>query len=104
MFASHLVAQPRPVEFQHRLEMPGHHFGKRRVLPVAEQECAPHVEARAVLQTTPEVGPVTIDAALRYRKFDSTYLRYIQGDAFSVNDLPVTAMATDRSSSPRSRR
>ncbi|MGD8631467.1 MAG: multiheme c-type cytochrome, partial [Gammaproteobacteria bacterium] len=41
-------------------------------------------------------GPVELTATLQYRKFDSTYLRYIQGDAFSVNDLPVTAMATDR--------
>jgi len=41
-------------------------------------------------------GPVEIAATLQYRKFDSTYLRYIQGDAFTVNDLPVTAMATDR--------
>jgi tetratricopeptide (TPR) repeat protein len=39
---------------------------------------------------------VEITATLQYRKFDSTYLRYIQGDAFTVNDLPVTAMATDR--------
>jgi len=41
-------------------------------------------------------GPVELTATLQYRKFDSTYLQYIQGDAFSVNDLPVTAMATDR--------
>jgi len=41
-------------------------------------------------------GPVELNASLRYRKFDTTYLRYIQGDAFGVNDLPVTTMATDR--------
>jgi tetratricopeptide (TPR) repeat protein len=41
-------------------------------------------------------GPVELHATLQYRKFDTTYLRYIQGDAFTVNDLPVTAMATDR--------
>ncbi len=41
-------------------------------------------------------GPVELSATLQYRKFDSTYLRHIQGDAFSVNDLPVTAMAMDR--------
>jgi tetratricopeptide (TPR) repeat protein len=39
---------------------------------------------------------VELSATLQYRKFDTTYLRYIQGDAFSGNDLPVTAMATDR--------
>jgi tetratricopeptide (TPR) repeat protein len=41
-------------------------------------------------------GPVELSATLQYRKFDTTYLRYIQGDTFSVNDLPVTAMAADR--------
>jgi tetratricopeptide (TPR) repeat protein len=41
-------------------------------------------------------GPVTIEASLRYRKFDTEYLRHIQGDRFSVNDLPVTTMASDR--------
>jgi len=48
--------------------------------------------------TVPEdvQGPVELSAILQYRKFDTTYLRYVQGDAFSGNDLPVTAMATDR--------
>jgi tetratricopeptide (TPR) repeat protein len=41
-------------------------------------------------------GPVELSASLRYRKFDTTYLRYIQGDAFNRNDLPVTTMATDQ--------
>jgi tetratricopeptide (TPR) repeat protein len=41
-------------------------------------------------------GPVALTATLQYRKFDTTYLRYIQGDTFRVNDLPVTAMATDQ--------
>jgi tetratricopeptide (TPR) repeat protein len=40
-------------------------------------------------------GPVRIEASLNYRKFDTTYLRYMQGDAFLRNDLPVTTMATD---------
>jgi len=40
-------------------------------------------------------GPVRIEASLNYRKFDTTYLRYVQGDAFTRNDLPVTTMATD---------
>jgi tetratricopeptide (TPR) repeat protein len=40
-------------------------------------------------------GPVRIEASLNYRKFDTTYLRYVQGDAFTRNDLPVTIMATD---------
>jgi tetratricopeptide (TPR) repeat protein len=40
-------------------------------------------------------GPVRIEASLNYRKFDTTYLRHVQGDAFTRNDLPVTTMATD---------
>ncbi|MDX1697165.1 MAG: hypothetical protein R3308_02715, partial [Thiohalobacterales bacterium] len=41
-------------------------------------------------------GPVALEASLKYRKFDSTYLRHIQGDEFTCNDLPVTVMASDR--------
>ena len=41
-------------------------------------------------------GPVTIEAALRYRKFDATYLRYVQGERFRGNDLPVVTLAADR--------
>jgi len=41
-------------------------------------------------------GPVTIEASLNYRKFDTPYMKYILGDDFSVNDLPITTMATDR--------
>jgi len=41
-------------------------------------------------------GPVAITAQLKYRKFDSTYLRYIQGEEFRGNPLPVTVMASDR--------
>ena len=40
-------------------------------------------------------GEVTLDARLNYRKFDTTYLRHIQGDAFDCNTLPVTVMARD---------
>lgn len=41
-------------------------------------------------------GPIAIEAALRYRKFDTTYLRHVQGDAFRGNDLPVVTLASDR--------
>jgi tetratricopeptide (TPR) repeat protein len=41
-------------------------------------------------------GPVAIEAHLNYRKFDATYLRHIQGERFTANDLPVTVMASDR--------
>jgi hypothetical protein len=40
-------------------------------------------------------GPVTVEASVRYRKFDTTYLRYVQGDD-AVNELPVMTLATDR--------
>jgi tetratricopeptide (TPR) repeat protein len=41
-------------------------------------------------------GPVTIEAQLNYRKFDATYLRYVQGEQFRGNRLPITVMASDR--------
>ena len=41
-------------------------------------------------------GPVSIEVKLQYRKFDSEYLRYIQGDDYRGNDLPITTMASDR--------
>ena len=41
-------------------------------------------------------GPVAIEAQLNYRKFDATYLRYLQGEQFRGNRLPITVMASDR--------
>jgi tetratricopeptide (TPR) repeat protein len=41
-------------------------------------------------------GPVTIRASLNYRKFDTNYLRLIEGPDFIRNDLPVTTIAEDR--------
>lgn len=40
-------------------------------------------------------GPITVDAAVRYRKFDTKYMRYVYGADFS-NNLPVMTLATDR--------
>jgi tetratricopeptide (TPR) repeat protein len=45
-------------------------------------------------------GSITLEARLNYRKFDSTYLRYILGDDYVCNDLPVTVLASDRISLP----
>ncbi len=45
-------------------------------------------------------GPIEIEARLNYRKFDTTYLRHLQGEAFTYNDLPITTMATDRITLP----
>ena len=39
--------------------------------------------------------PVTIDVALRFRKFDTKFLRYFQGEEFDGNDLPIMTLATD---------
>ena len=41
-------------------------------------------------------GPITIDAALCYRKFDSRFLRFVEGEDFAANRLPVATLATDR--------
>jgi tetratricopeptide (TPR) repeat protein len=43
--------------------------------------------------------PVTIEAALRFRKFDTTYMRYVQGPDY-VNDLPIMTLASDRVTLP----
>jgi tetratricopeptide (TPR) repeat protein len=40
-------------------------------------------------------GEITVDVALRYRKFDTRYLRYVYGEDY-VNDLPMLTLATDR--------
>jgi tetratricopeptide (TPR) repeat protein len=41
-------------------------------------------------------GSVQIEASLNYRKFDTDYLRHMQGSDFRGNDLPITVMASDR--------
>ncbi len=50
----------------------------------------------------PEVvtEPITVEAKLQYRKFDTTYLKYIEGDAFIANHLPIVTLATDRVTFP----
>ncbi|MEM7359803.1 MAG: tetratricopeptide repeat protein [Pseudomonadota bacterium] len=40
-------------------------------------------------------GNIDVAVALNYRKFDTQYLQYIQGEDFAGNDLPVTEMARD---------
>jgi len=39
-------------------------------------------------------APLRLETEVRYRKFDTTYLRYVFGDA-RVNDLPVLVLARD---------
>jgi hypothetical protein len=41
-------------------------------------------------------GPLTIEAAVRYRKFDTRFLRHVEGPAFERNGLPVSTLASDR--------
>jgi tetratricopeptide (TPR) repeat protein len=45
-------------------------------------------------------GPISVEARLKYRKFDTTYVRHFQGDNFTTNDLPITTLATDKVSLP----
>jgi tetratricopeptide (TPR) repeat protein len=47
------------------------------------------------LEVPPEAtGSIRVDVALRYRKFDTTLMRHIEGDDY-VNDLPIMTLATD---------
>jgi tetratricopeptide (TPR) repeat protein len=50
------------------------------------------------LLTVPEdaTGTLVVEVALRYRKFDTTYMRLVKGESFAGNDLPVLTLATDR--------
>ena len=41
-------------------------------------------------------APLELVARLRYRKFDTTYMRHFQGDDFRANDLPIVTIAEDR--------
>ncbi|MDZ4831672.1 MAG: multiheme c-type cytochrome [Phycisphaerae bacterium] len=48
-----------------------------------------------VLRVPPDAkGPITFDVALRYRKFDTIYMRYVFGPE-RINDLPILTLATD---------
>lgn len=44
--------------------------------------------------------PVEVSVSLRYRKFDTTYQRSFQGDAFTRNDLPIVTIASDEITFP----
>jgi hypothetical protein len=54
-----------------------------------------------LLRVPPEVtGPITVEATLRFRKFDTTYMKFFQGDRFDGNDLPIVTLASDRITFP----
>ncbi len=42
------------------------------------------------------VAPLTIEAKLQYRKFDTLFLRKVQKGDFRGNNLPITTLAADR--------
>jgi tetratricopeptide (TPR) repeat protein len=44
-------------------------------------------------------GTITVEVGLNYRKFDTTYLKYVYGPDY-VNDLPVMDLARDRVTFP----
>ena len=47
------------------------------------------------------IGPILVDVKLQYRKFDTTYMRFFEGeDVFDGNDLPIITLAEDRVSLP----
>ena len=41
-------------------------------------------------------GPITIQASLRYRKFDTTYYELFSGDPDIINDMPILEIADAR--------
>ncbi len=42
------------------------------------------------------VGPITAEVELKYRKFDTKYMRYFQAEKFVRNDLPISLLAKDQ--------
>jgi tetratricopeptide (TPR) repeat protein len=40
-------------------------------------------------------GPVDVEVRVHYRKFDTRYMKFIEGDKYERNDLPVTLLASD---------
>ena len=43
---------------------------------------------------------IEVEVKLQYRKFDTTYMRFFEGDEFTRNDLPITTLAVDRVTFP----
>lgn len=44
--------------------------------------------------------PVTVEVALRYRKFNTGFMRYLDGQRFTANRLPIVTLASDRITLP----
>ena len=45
-------------------------------------------------------GSIVVEARLLYRKFDTTYMEYVEGDPGYVNDLPILLLAEDHLTFP----
>ena len=45
-------------------------------------------------------GELSVVIRLNYRKFDTTLMRYVEGEAFTGNTLPITVIAEDRVTFP----
>ncbi|MGD8377050.1 MAG: multiheme c-type cytochrome [Acidobacteriota bacterium] len=45
-------------------------------------------------------GPIAVDVRLRYRKFDTRYMRLVTGDEAYYNDLPILTLAEDHVTFP----
>jgi tetratricopeptide (TPR) repeat protein len=49
---------------------------------------------------TDVVGPLTVEARLQYRKFDTRFFAHVKGDEFTTNHLPITTLGADRITLP----
>jgi len=85
------------------LDREGHRIERRNVQDIAvalyDHQIPPG--AAAVIHYAFELpadarGPITIDAALHYRKFDSRFLSFVEGAGYTGNHLPIATLATDR--------
>ena len=48
------------------------------------------------LEVPPDAaGAIRVDAAVRYRKFDTRFFGHVQGEDFRGNDLPIATLAAD---------
>lgn len=45
-------------------------------------------------------GPISVEARLRYRKFDTRFVRHVVGKGFQTNDLPIATLAADQVEMP----
>jgi tetratricopeptide (TPR) repeat protein len=45
-------------------------------------------------------GPITIEAALQYRNFMTSFVRFVEGEGFTSNRLPIATLAEDQISLP----